>query len=118
MTASSHSTPSPVAPSPVADFAALTTQVKFTVSGTLFVPEGTVSVVGAHGPCKLKLPDGTVLAVWAAFEGSSRSQPDERDLKYGDLSALGVLFDYDQCSLEPVTALPEQNLRDLERETA
>lgn len=89
--------------------------IDFTVRGHLTVPAGTRAVLAQQGhACKLLLPDGTLLSVWAAFEAGES----ERDLGYADLTALGCHYDYDEVCLEPQTELTTISLDQAAEEAA
>jgi len=84
-----------------------TLDIEFTVCGRLTVPAGTRAVLAHQGHvCKLLLPDGTLLSVWAAFEAGESDET----LTYGALSALGCHYDYDAVELTPERGLPELSL--------
>lgn len=84
-----------------------TVDIEFSVRGRLTVPSGTRAVLAHQGHvCKLLLPDGTLLSVWAAFEAGES----DGNLSDEELSALGCHYDYDVVELLPERELPELSL--------
>jgi hypothetical protein len=74
--------------------------VNLTLSVTLEMPDGTVSVDGSGGRAWL-LPDGDMVKPWAVLELN-----DERDLSFAETQSLGIdVMDM----VEDVTIVEEQD---------